>query len=78
MERSPTSINADVSPSGQVCAGRWNRTTTAAWLPYTTCIPTGVSEVATMTGERQWRRLQQCGAGVHPSRGDQRGAGYHQ
>jgi trimeric autotransporter adhesin len=42
-------LNADVSPSGQVCAGRWNRTTDSGVAPYTTCLPTGVSEVATMT-----------------------------
>ena len=42
-------LNADVSPSGQVCAGRWNRTTDSGVAPYSTCLPTGVSEVATMT-----------------------------
>jgi hypothetical protein len=42
-------LNADVSPSGQVCAGRWNRTTDSGVAPFSTCLPTGVSEVATMT-----------------------------
>ena len=42
-------LNADVSPSGQVCAGRWNRTTDSGVAPYTTCLPTNTSEVATMT-----------------------------
>src|SRR6202012_4829808 len=42
--------NADVSPSGQVCAGRWNRLTDSSVAPYTSCLPTNVSEVATMTG----------------------------
>jgi hypothetical protein len=41
--------NADVSPSGQICAGRWNRLTNAGVAPYTTCIPTNKQEVATMT-----------------------------
>lgn len=41
--------NADVSPSGQVCAGRWNRLSNAGVAPYTTCIPTNVSEVANLT-----------------------------
>jgi trimeric autotransporter adhesin len=41
--------NADVSPSGQVCAGRWNRQTDSSVAPFTTCIPTGVAEVATIT-----------------------------
>jgi trimeric autotransporter adhesin len=41
--------NADVSPSGQVCAGRWNRLSTSGVADYTTCIPTGSAEVATMT-----------------------------
>jgi hypothetical protein len=41
--------NADVSPSGQVCAGRWNRLTDSGVAPYTTCLPTGISEVATLT-----------------------------
>jgi trimeric autotransporter adhesin len=42
-------LNADISPSGQVCAGRWNRTTDSGVAPYTTCLPTNTSEVATMT-----------------------------
>ncbi len=42
-------LNADISPSGQVCAGRWNRTTDSGVAPYTTCLPTNASEVATMT-----------------------------
>ncbi|HZD76484.1 MAG TPA: hypothetical protein VE218_05730, partial [Acidobacteriaceae bacterium] len=42
--------NADVSPSGQVCAGRWNRLTDSGVAAYSTCIPTNISEVATMTG----------------------------
>jgi hypothetical protein len=41
--------NADVSPSGQVCAGRWNRDTTSGVAAFTTCIPTNIQEVATMT-----------------------------
>jgi hypothetical protein len=41
--------NADVSPAGQVCAGRWNRLTGSGVPSFTTCIPTNVSEVATMT-----------------------------
>lgn len=41
--------NADVSPSGQVCAGRWNRLTSSGVADYTTCIPTNKSQVATMT-----------------------------
>ena len=42
--------NADVSPTGQVCAGRWNRLTDSGVAAFSTCIPTNVSEVATMTG----------------------------
>jgi trimeric autotransporter adhesin len=42
-------INADVSPSGQVCAGRWNRLTSSGVAAYTTCIPSNTAEVATMT-----------------------------
>jgi trimeric autotransporter adhesin len=41
--------NVDVSPSGQVCAGRWNRLSTSGVAAYTTCIPTNTQEVATMT-----------------------------
>jgi trimeric autotransporter adhesin len=41
--------NADVSPSGQVCAGRWNRLTSSGVADFTTCIPTNQPEVATMT-----------------------------
>lgn len=41
--------NADVSPTGQVCAGRWNRQTDSGVAPFTTCIPTNISEVANMT-----------------------------
>ncbi len=39
--------NVDVSPTGQVCAGRWNRTSSSGVAAYSTCIPTNVSEVAT-------------------------------
>jgi hypothetical protein len=42
-------INAQVSPSGQVCAGRWNTLTDSGVAAYTTCIPTNTAEVATMT-----------------------------
>ena len=42
--------NVDVSPSGQVCAGRWNRLTSSGVADFTTCIPTNKQEVATMTG----------------------------
>ncbi|MDT7816308.1 MAG: hypothetical protein QOJ42_6224, partial [Acidobacteriaceae bacterium] len=41
--------NADISPGGQICAGRWNHLTTSGVAAYTTCIPTGVAEVATIT-----------------------------
>jgi trimeric autotransporter adhesin len=41
--------NVDVSPTGKVCAGRWNREATAGVAAYSTCIPTNTSEVATMS-----------------------------
>ncbi|MCU1313623.1 MAG: Fibronectin type domain protein [Acidobacteriaceae bacterium] len=41
--------NVDVSPIGQVCAGRWNRLASAGVPAYTTCIPTNQQTVATMT-----------------------------
>lgn len=41
--------NVDVSPIGQVCAGRWNRLASAGVPAYTTCIPTNQQEVATMS-----------------------------
>jgi trimeric autotransporter adhesin len=45
----PTHENIDVSPSGQICAGHWNRLTSSGVAPYTTCIPTNVEQVATAT-----------------------------
>ncbi len=45
----PTHSNVDVSPSGQICAGHWNRLTSSGVAPYTTCIPTNVQQVATAT-----------------------------
>ena len=45
----PTHANIDVSPSGQICAGHWNRLTSSGVAPYTTCIPTNVPQVATAT-----------------------------
>ncbi|MDQ1453248.1 MAG: hypothetical protein QOK38_3114, partial [Acidobacteriaceae bacterium] len=45
----PTHENIDVSPSGQICAGHWNRLTSSGVAPYTTCIPTNVQQVATAT-----------------------------
>jgi trimeric autotransporter adhesin len=45
----PAHENADISPSGQICAGHWNRLTSSGVAPYTTCIPTNVQEVATAT-----------------------------
>ncbi|HEX6772360.1 MAG TPA: hypothetical protein VF126_10070 [Acidobacteriaceae bacterium] len=45
----PTFQNADVSPSGQVCAGHWNRQSTSGVTPFTTCIPANVAEVASAT-----------------------------
>ena len=41
--------NVDVSPTGQVCAGRWNRLASAGVAAFTTCIPTNNQEVATMS-----------------------------
>jgi len=45
----PTHENIDVSPSGQICAGHWNRLTSSGVAPYTTCIPTNTQQVATAT-----------------------------
>lgn len=41
--------NADISPSGSVCAGRWNRFTDGGVAPYTTCLPTNTPVVASLT-----------------------------
>ncbi len=40
---------SDISPNGAVCAGRWNRTTNGGVPAYTTCLPTNVSGVASIT-----------------------------
>jgi hypothetical protein len=45
----PTHENIDVSPTGQICAGHWNRLTSSGVAAYTTCIPTEVAQVATAT-----------------------------
>lgn len=41
--------NADISPGGAICAGRWNRTTDGGVAAYTTCLPTNVPVVANIT-----------------------------
>lgn len=41
--------NADISPGGAICAGRWNRVTDGGVAPYTTCLPTNVPVVADVT-----------------------------
>ncbi len=41
--------NADISPGGAICAGRWNRVTNGGVAPYTTCLPTNVPVVANIT-----------------------------
>ncbi len=62
----PTHANVDVSPSGLVCAGHWNRLTNGGVAPYTTCIPTGVSEVATATGSSGGATSNAVQVYIHP------------
>jgi trimeric autotransporter adhesin len=41
--------NADISPGGAICAGRWNRATDGGVAPFTTCLPTNSPVVADIT-----------------------------
>jgi trimeric autotransporter adhesin len=58
--------NADVSPSGQVCAGRWNRQSTSGVADFTTCIPTDMTEVATMTASASGVSSNAVQVYIHP------------
>src|ERR1700744_2229936 len=40
---------ADVSPTGAVCGGTWNRLTAGGVPPFTTCLPTNKTGVAVLT-----------------------------
>lgn len=62
----PSHENADVSPSGQICAGHWNRLTSSGVAPYTTCIPTGVSEVASATATSGGASSNAVQVYIHP------------
>ena len=56
----------DVSPSGSLCAGTWNRNSPGTIANYTTCIPTGKSGVASITATTQGVGSNQVLAYVHP------------
>ena len=45
----PTHTKVDISPSGAVCAGRWNQRTNGGVASYTTCLPTNLNDVANVT-----------------------------
>jgi hypothetical protein len=57
---------ADVSPSGAVCGGTWNRNTPAV-ANFTTCIPTGKSGVAYMTASAAGFVSNQVAVYSHPN-----------
>src|ERR1700761_737920 len=57
---------ADVSPTGAVCGGTWNRNTPAV-ANFTTCIPTGKTGVAYMTASAAGFVSNQVAVYSHPN-----------
>src|ERR1700753_3796984 len=57
---------ADVSPTGAVCGGTWNRNTPAV-ANFTTCVPTGKSGVAYMTASAAGFASNQVAVYSHPN-----------
>jgi hypothetical protein len=58
--------NADISPGGSICAGRWNRTTDGGVAAFTTCLPTNVPVVANITATAGGVSSNVVKAYVHP------------
>jgi trimeric autotransporter adhesin len=57
---------ADVSPTGAVCGGTWNRNTPAV-ANFTTCVPTGKTGVAYMTASAAGFASNQVAVYSHPN-----------
>jgi trimeric autotransporter adhesin len=57
---------ADVSPTGAVCGGTWNRNTPAV-ANFTTCVPTGRTGVAYMTATANGFTSNQVAVYSHPN-----------
>ncbi|MGC2400376.1 MAG: hypothetical protein WA510_11355 [Acidobacteriaceae bacterium] len=57
---------ADVSPTGAVCGGTWNRNTPAV-ANFTTCVPTGKTGVAYMTATAAGFSSNQVAVYSHPN-----------
>ncbi|HTZ59695.1 MAG TPA: hypothetical protein VMB49_16420 [Acidobacteriaceae bacterium] len=57
---------ADVSPTGAVCGGTWNRNTPAV-ANFTTCVPTGKTGVAYMTASAAGFTSNQVAVYSHPN-----------
>jgi trimeric autotransporter adhesin len=57
---------ADVSPTGAVCGGTWNRHTPAV-ADFTTCVPTGKTGVAYMTASASGFTSNQVAVYSHPN-----------
>ncbi len=58
---------ADISPTGAVCAGTWNRTTGGGIAPFTTCLPTNKTGVALVTAQAGGVTSNTVAIFVHPT-----------
>ncbi len=58
---------ADISPTGAVCAGTWNRTTGGGIAPFTTCLPTNKTGVALVTAQAGGVTSNTVAVFVHPT-----------
>lgn len=56
----------DVSPTGDMCAGTWNRNSAGSIANYTTCVPTGKTGVASVTATANGVGSNQIVVYVHP------------
>lgn len=58
---------ADVSPTGAVCAGTWNRFTAGGVPSFTTCLPTNKTGVAYLTASAGGVTSNTVAAYIHPT-----------
>ena len=57
---------ADVSPTGALCGGTWNRNTGSGIADFTTCVPTNKTGVAVLTANGNGVTSNQVSIFVHP------------
>ncbi len=57
----------DVSPTGQLCAGTWNRTTGGGVPAFTTCLPANKTGVAYVTADADGKSSNKVSVYIHPT-----------